>query len=349
MFAGLARAIAELDVPPTLECLEEVLSLRDRLDAKISTALRQFEEDEGWCEDGSLSLTAWLAAHGRRSRKEAHREAVAARRLASLPVTAAAWANGALSSAQVAAVVANVSSERVLLYAGHEREMTPCLAELTVVETAAAMRSWRLHAEATEDGAEPSERASELHLSKTLVGRSEVSGHLSAIDGAIVDAALNSVMGRPAPQSVPGEGPVPTTSHRRAEALVDLCRWFLDHFAPVPAGARQQPHVSVIVGLPELAHGGPGRLADGTPISAATVAQLACDAELHRVFMSGRSTILDYGSAVRTVGPALWAALVVRDEHCRHPGCDRPPAWCQARPVRIEGRAHPAAQPGAGL
>jgi hypothetical protein len=55
MFAGLARAIAELDVPPTLECLEEVLSFRDRLDAKISTALRQFEEDEGWCEDRSLS------------------------------------------------------------------------------------------------------------------------------------------------------------------------------------------------------------------------------------------------------------------------------------------------------
>ena len=57
--------------------------------------------------------------------------------------------------------------------------------------------------------------------------------------------------------------------------------------------------------------------------------------------MSGRSTILDYGSAVRTVSPALWAALVVRDGHCRHPGCDRPPAWCEAHRIQYASRAGP--------
>jgi len=65
------------------------------------------------------------------------------------------------------------------------------------------------------------------------------------------------------------------------------------------------------------------------------------DAELHRIVMAGRSTILDYGSAVRTVSPALWAALVVRDGHCRHPGCDRPPAWCEAHHVQFASRAGP--------
>lgn len=36
---------------------------------------------------------------------------------------------------------------------------------------------------------------------------------------------------------------------------------------------------------------------------------------------------------MRTVSPALWAALVIRDGHCRHPGCDRPPMWCEAHHI----------------
>ena len=51
-------------------------------------------------------------------------------------MTAAAWAEGTLSSGQVAAIVANVSSERAILYAEHEGEMTPVLAELSVADTA---------------------------------------------------------------------------------------------------------------------------------------------------------------------------------------------------------------------
>jgi hypothetical protein len=59
--------------------------------------------------------------------------------------------------------------------------MTPCLAELTVGETAAAMRSWRLHAEATEDGAEPSERASECQARPVRI---EGRAHPAAQPGA---------------------------------------------------------------------------------------------------------------------------------------------------------------------
>ncbi|MEA2685181.1 MAG: hypothetical protein QOE93_376 [Actinomycetota bacterium] len=50
-------------------------------------------------------------------------------------------------------------------------------------------------------------------------------------------------------------------------------------------------------------------------------------ARLHRVVTSGRSAILDYGTSTRTIPAPLWSALVIRDEHCRSPGCDRPSTW----------------------
>jgi hypothetical protein len=284
---ALTGAVAELDIAPTADELETVLSLRDCLDAKISAALRRFDEAEGWREDGSLSLTAWLAGHARKSRREAYREAVICKRLASLPVTAAAWEDGILSSDQAASIVANVSAERASLYAEHEGAMTPLLGELSVAETVAAMRSWRLHAEAAEDGSEPAERPSELHISQTLDGRRELLGHLAAVDSAMVEAALDRAMSERPAKPAPGEGPLPTTGERRAEALVDVCRWFLDHFSEVPTGNRQRPHLSVVVSLHDLARGGPGRLSDGTPIPGPTVSQLVCDAELHRIVNVG--------------------------------------------------------------
>jgi hypothetical protein len=336
--AALAVAVEDLVLAPVEEAIEQALRLRDRLDAKISQALRCFDAEGAWSSDGSLSLTSWLAAHGRRSRRDAHREALVALRLAHLPVTAAAWVQGALSSGHVAAVVANVSAERAPLYGEHEAQLTSSLAELSVADAAAVMRSWRLHVESSEDGAEAPERPSELYMSRTLDGRRELSGHLGAEDAAVVEAAISAAQG-----DVPadGEGPMPTGAQRRAEALVDVCRWFLTNYDKAPSGARNRPQLSVIVSLSDLAQDLPGRMADGTAVPASTISRLACDAMLHRIVMAGRSAILDYGSAVRTVSPALWAALVVRDGHCRHPGCDRPPSWCEAHHVRHFSKGGP--------
>jgi len=325
----LAAVLDCLQVAPVAREIEELLAQQDRLDAMVSEALGAFDAGGGWAEDGSLSLSAWLVAHGRRSRKEACREALISKRLSQLPATAAAWAAGVLSSSQVAAVVANVSAEHANLYGAHEEELTPVLAGLSVRDTAAAMRSWRLHAEATSDGPEPTSRPSEFYLSVTLEGRRVPSGHLCPEDAAVVEAAI-AAASRPFD---PTEVPLLSAPQRRAAALVEVCRWFLDNCGSVSSGGRSRPHVSVVVGLEELASGGPGQLVNGTPVPARSIEWLSCDSELHRIVMSGRSTVLDYGSSVRTISPALWAALVVRDRHCRHPGCDRPPPWCDAHHV----------------
>ncbi len=51
-------------------------------------------------------------------------------------------------------------------------------------------------------------------------------------------------------------------AERRAAALVDLCRWFLDNSTSTSSASRTRPHVSVVVGLNELASGSPGQLGE---------------------------------------------------------------------------------------
>ena len=78
---------------------------------------------------------------------------------------------------------------------------------------------------------------------------------------------------------------------------------------------------------------GQGRLPDGTILAATSVQRLFCDAGVHRVFTTGRSSILDYGTTTRTVPAPLYNALII-DQHCRFPGCDRPPEWTEAHHVQ---------------
>ncbi|MCZ7525717.1 MAG: DUF222 domain-containing protein [Acidimicrobiia bacterium] len=61
-------------------------------------------------------------------------------------------------------------------------------------------------------------------------------------------------------------------------------------------------------------------------LSAETLRRISCDAAVSRVVTTGSSEPLDVGRASRTVTPAQWRALLVRDRHCVFPGCDRPPA-----------------------
>jgi hypothetical protein len=210
------------------------------------------------------------------------------------------------------------------LYAEQEDAIVGVLVGLGVRDTAAAMRHWRLCAEALDDEP-PRDRPSELHLHRSLDGRREVEGHLSKEDAAVIEAALAAAEGK-------GIGTeLQSASERRADALVDICRQFL---ATDAAGAgRSRPCVNLVVGLGDLAGGGPGWAAEGTWLRPDLVAWLTCDAELHRVVVAGRSTVLDYGSATRAISQALWSALVVRDVHCRHPGCDRPAHWCEGHHV----------------
>jgi hypothetical protein len=325
----LAQAIDHLELAVDGAVLTEAFTLADRLNAKLLAAVGEHDAAELWRNDGATSMTAWLRHHTRRSGRDAARCAKTARRLRQLPDTADAYRDGMLSRGHIHAIVANLNDRTVDLFAHHETDLVPELSRLSVGDTAVAMQDWARRAAAVV-GDNPDKVLPErsLHLSRILDGRRELSGSFDPEGGAVIATALRLATTRDAD----GE-PRRSPTQRRGDALVDVCRWFLDH-QQTRRGGRHRPHLNVIATLDDLQRQGHGRLVDGSVLDAATLQRLVCDAGIHRVVTNGRSTILDYGTTTRSVPAPLFNALVIRDRHCRYPGCDRAPVWTEAHHVR---------------
>jgi hypothetical protein len=320
MFDKLAAAVGEVDIPADCDAVALALALRDVLDAKITAAVAGVDIQRSYEQDGAVSTAAWLRTRCRRTGREAAHLVRTARAVHDWPTLREAWAAGEVSSDQVDVVVATVG-RHTSRFAEHEATVVPALRTLGVDATTAAMRAWRAKADALDDGTAPDDQAGTLHLSRTLDGRSELRASLTPDTAEVVSVALRTAMTADLTRSL---------AERRADALGEICRQVLDADgrAHNPRQRRHRPHVNVVVSSESLGGTAEGRYVDGPPVGGAQLGALLCDANIHRVVVEGRSTILDYGRATRTIPVDLFNALVLRDEGCRWPGCDRPAAWC---------------------
>ncbi len=217
---SLATAIDELRVPLEGVALVQVLAVRDRLDARIVSAVGDYDEARMWDADAATSMTAWLRDRASMTSAAARHLVSLAARLHELPVCSAAFADGTLSKGQVEVIVAKLDDATADLFAEAEAEMVPHLAPMSLSGCGRAMALW-VQAQAPKQP-EP-ERV--LHLSETLDGRHLIDGHLDAEGGAVVSAALRLAM---------VDDPDRSPDELRADALVDVSRFFLDH--------QQGPH-----------------------------------------------------------------------------------------------------------
>jgi hypothetical protein len=191
-----------------------------------------------------------------------------------------------------------------------------------------------------------------LHASLTFLGTVRVDGDLDPETGETLLAALNAVLDAEA-RARP-ELDERTPAQRRADALGEICRQWLD-LAERPSVAGERPHVTVTVPVemlrgsrdvapwPSAAEPGGGPTASRAraaveldrvgAVSVEAARRLTCDASLMRVVLGGRSEPLDVGRRSHVVPPSLRRAVIVRDRRCRFPGCDRPHTWCDAHHV----------------
>lgn len=257
-----------------------------------------------------------------------------ARALEHMPATRQALAEGEVSRSAVR-VLAQARETNPREFASAEATLVEAARTLSARELRHALSYWRQavdHAQ-VENHAERSHELRWLHVSPTIDGMVRVDGDLDPETGHTLITALRTVE-----DATARVGPdLRTSPQRRADALGEICRRWLDSTdRPVVAGER--PHVVVTVDLQAL-EGRAGatlhrrEFDDVGPVSPETARRWACDASVARVITLGASEPLDVGRRTPVVPAALRRAVVLRDGHCRFPGCDRPHGWCDAHHV----------------
>ena len=327
MFDALREEVDRLQIPIDGDAIGELFDIRDRLDAKLNAAVGEFDRAGLYELEARTTMTAWMKTNTPLTSSEAHRVTMTARQLRRFPATKAAWENGELSGAQVATVLATVRSEHRELFAEQEADVVPTLSRLDAAGTRAAMHYWTTYAEAIIDPQWSPEPERTLRAARLLGERVAVEGELDADSGEVFLTALR-VAETPDRKGEPPRTP----GTRRADALIDICRFFLEHQTQ-RSGGRHRPHVNVIVEADDLYEARRARYESGVPVSESVAGALLCDSVMHRVVVEPKGAILDYGRATRTISAPLWSALVARDQGCRFPGCDRPAHWCEAHHV----------------
>ncbi|MFO7568078.1 MAG: DUF222 domain-containing protein, partial [Enhygromyxa sp.] len=153
--------------------------------------------------------------------------------------------------------------------------------------------------------------------------------------------------GLPSTANTPAKINDETLEARRADALVDLARAYLQHH-PRTLGSGYE---MVVVTTPALLEQDAGQdagqlggfLPDGTPIPLHVARMLASDGARVDVTMGERGELLDVGRRTRAIPSAISRALWLRDGGCRVPGCGRRRhlhahhihGWAEGGPTRL--------------
>ena len=120
---------------------------------------------------------------------------------------------------------------------------------------------------------------------------------------------------------------------RQAAALADICGFVLDH-GDTPMTGGHRPHVTVLIGLDDLTERARSASLDlGGELTPAQMRRMACDADVLPVVLGGEGEPLDVGRRRRTIPEPMRRAVAARDRGCAHPGCTRPPSWCEAHHI----------------
>jgi hypothetical protein len=140
------------------------------------------------------------------------------------------------------------------------------------------------------------------------------------------------------------KGDTRTIAQRNADAMRNICQWYLDHHAESTA-KRSQPHVLLVHDVEqrgldgELLKQARTEATHSDRISQSTLERMMCDAAVTTVLTDSHGCVLNVGRANRFPTQGQWNALVARDRSCV--GCGRSPRYCQAHHKRYWERGGP--------
>jgi hypothetical protein len=137
-------------------------------------------------------------------------------------------------------------------------------------------------------------------------------GELPDIDGARFEASINRMIDRMRP--LKGQ-PWDSREHRGADALVEPCR----NFESVEVETTAAPAPLLVVEVPEH---GPVTIV-GIPLPDVMVEALRAQARIEPVLVDDHGIGVTRGIRRAVLSPKIARGVMLRDGHCRWPGCER--------------------------
>ena len=309
----------------------------DRLEAEFVFRLHRFDRGHGAVAAGGVSTVSWLRARCGMTVKAAAYRVHLARTLGELPATLDSARAGRASFSNVtmiAHLAEDVGVEQVAplesILVGAAETLEP-----GAMRTLTQATRLRLDPDGVLADDNHAHERRWFECDQTYGGVFVLRGELDAEGGALVKTAIDAL------SHGMNRGETRSASQRRADALVDLAVTQLrcgDHRDV----HGQRPHLTVTVSADTLRSGSdaqPAELSGVGPIHPETARRIACDAVRTVVTVAPpadgvASTVrgtsvapLSVGRATRTIPAHIRTALNLRDQGCRFPGCDRPPAW----------------------
>ena len=323
----IPRLVDPADVSPDErdEHLMLLEAAREALEVEWTATLAAADTASDHTLWGYPSTVAYLKHRMSMAGSRAHRSVKRARAASAFPATMAAWRHRQINGDE--AEILFWASERIPEYARGEQVLLEMVGD-GPDDTKRLIDSWRAGVE--RRGLTVEEQRDRRRMDVTRRANGMVTGEfaLPQLEGETLLTALDALM----PPVAEADGR--TTTQRRADALGDLARAYLDH-GDTPVVGGQRPHLTVHVDLPALL-GRPGGLhetAGRVVVDPVLVDQLSCDACVSRVVFGPGSEVLDVGRRTRVVPAGLRRAVVARDRHCSAPGCTRPDTWCDVHHI----------------
>ena len=309
---------------------------RRALDAHTARVSAELER-RGTCDtEHGLVTGSWLAARTDLPSGECrYRVKISAKLVAHLPVLLAALDAGRISWQHVQVVYEAANPRIIDLIARLQEALIDSARGLT-------FRQWRNQVIRVarqldvDGGYNPSrDHPDRVHLSVGIDGQLHLSGTLSPELGLGLKTELDRLAAEQLRKATRDKQQcpllaVPGAAERNAHALADMARRSAARDLHESAPPRTEVIVTIRTGPDGHCQ---ASTADGTPVAPDLLAKLCPDALWRRMWLDPDGVPLDLGRSQRLITPHQRVALTIRDGGCTFPGCDAPPAWCDAHHV----------------
>lgn len=330
----------------------EVQVARSGLDELESRLIRLAEEREIPRAAGAASTTAWVGQVAGVSRPAAARAVSTARMVdSSCEPTRRAWGAGRICAEQVRVIVraleklpdwcgdderADAQARLIALAIEHDlddlKRLANRIVEVIDPDGADELLGERLHREELRAW-----DATRFQMRRRGDGTTR---GLLVIPDADADVLRAAVEGLAAPRrkrfiaarhglAVDDVMSLPH-DQRLGLAFIELVNHLPADSLPQAGGLAAT--VAVTVDIDVMRTGaGTARTSGGTDMSGRRAQRMACNAHLVAIYLDNESKVLDLGTSRRLYDRHQRLVLAIRDQGCCWAGCDRPPAFCEAR------------------